>query len=389
MPGAIDPSDLLELDGELTDGERAVRDRVRTFVRDRVLPDVEGWFERGEFPVELAKEFGALGVLGMHLEGYGCAGRSATEYGIACREIEAGDSGLRSFVSVQGSLSMFPIHRFGSDEQKQRWLPAMATGEAIGCFALTEPAAGSDPSSMTTSVRRDGSDWVLDGHKKWNTNGIVSDVTIVWARTEDGIRGFCIPSDTPGMRFEPLTRAWSLRAAARSELFLEGVRVPEGAALPGAIGLKAALQCLNEARFGIAWGAVGAARACYEAALRWTTERVQFGKPVAGFQLVQAKLVGMALEIEKAMLLALRLGRLKDAGRVRPDQVSLAKLNNARIALQVAREARALLGASGITFDHPVIRHMNNLESVVTYEGTEEIHTLIVGQTITGLRAFE
>lgn len=389
MPGAIDPSDLLELDGELTDGERAVRDRVRTFVRDRVLPDVEGWFERGEFPVELAKEFGALGVLGMHLEGYGCAGRSATEYGIACREIEAGDSGLRSFVSVQGSLSMFPIHRFGSDEQKQRWLPAMATGEAIGCFALTEPAAGSDPSSMTTSARRDGSDWVLDGHKKWNTNGIVSDVTIVWARTEDGIRGFCIPSDTPGMRFEPLTRAWSLRAAARSELFLEGVRVPEGAALPGAIGLKAALQCLNEARFGIAWGAVGAARACYEAALRWTTERVQFGKPVAGFQLVQAKLVGMALEIEKAMLLALRLGRLKDAGRVRPDQVSLAKLNNARIALQVAREARALLGASGITFDHPVIRHMNNLESVVTYEGTEEIHTLIVGQTITGLRAFE
>jgi glutaryl-CoA dehydrogenase len=389
MSAAIDPLDLLDLDGALTSEERAVRDRVRGFVHERVLPDIEGWFERGEFPVELAKEFGALGVLGMHLEGYGCAGRTATEYGVACREIEAGDSGLRSFVSVQGSLSMFPIHRFGSPEQKERWLPSMATGEAIGCFALTEPGAGSDPSAMTTAAQRDGSDWVLRGHKKWSTNGTVSDVAIVWARTDDGIRGFLVPSDTPGVRFEPLSRAWSLRAAARSELFLDDVRLPADAALPGAVGLKTALACLTEARFGIAWGAIGAARSCYESALSWTTERVQFGKPVAGFQLVQAKLVEMALEVQKGMLLALRLGRMKDEGRARPEHVSLAKLNNAREALRVAREARALLGAAGITFDHPVIRHMNNLESVVTYEGTEEIHTLIVGQAITGLRAFD
>ncbi|MEX0755326.1 MAG: acyl-CoA dehydrogenase family protein [Actinomycetota bacterium] len=388
MSGAIDPLDLLDLDGSLTDEERALRDRVRGFVRDRVLPDIEGWFERGEFPLAIAKEFGALGVLGMHLEGYGCAGRSATEYGIACREIEAGDSGLRSFMSVQGSLSMFPIHRFGSDEQKQQWLPTMATGEAIGCFALTEPGAGSDPSAISTSARRDGSDWILAGHKKWTTNGTVSDVAIVWARTDDGIQGFLVPSGAPGMRFEPLS-AWSLRAAARSELFLDDVRLPADAVLPGAVGLKTALQCLTEARFGIAWGAIGAARACYEAALSWTTERVQFGKPVAAFQLVQAKLVEMSLEIEKGMLLAMHLGRMMDEGRALPEHVSFAKLNNARASLRVAREARALLGANGITLDFPVIRHMNNLESVVTYEGTEEIHTLIVGAALTGLRAFD
>ncbi|MEX2274833.1 MAG: acyl-CoA dehydrogenase family protein [Actinomycetota bacterium] len=388
MSERLDPLDLLEVDALLSTDERDTRDRVRAFVRERVLPSVEGWFERGEFPVELAKEFGTLGVLGMNLQGYGCSGRSAVEYGLACLEIEAGDSGLRSFVSVQGSLSMFPIHRFGTEEQKREWLPRMARGEAIGCFALTEPGAGSDPSSMTTSARRDGSDWILDGHKRWNTNGTVSDVAIVWARTDEGIQGFAIPSETAGMRFEPVS-AWSLRAAALSELYLEGVRVPVGAALPGAVGLKAALQCLNEARFGIAWGALGAARACYSSALEHTKERVQFGKALAGFQLVQAKLVEMALEIEKGMLLALHLGRMADEGRLRPDQVSLAKLNNAREALRIAREARGLLGANGITLDLPVIRHMNNLESVVTYEGTEEIHTLIVGAALTGLRAFD
>jgi glutaryl-CoA dehydrogenase len=388
--GQIDPLDFLQVDRQLTDGERVIRDRVRAFVDEHVLPSIEGWFERGEFPAELSKGFGDLGVLGMNLQGYGCAGSSAVAYGVANREIEFGDSGLRSFVSVQGSLAMFPIHRYGSEEQKQEWLPRMATGEAIGCFALTEPEAGSDPSSMTTIARREGSDWVLNGHKKWNTNGWASHVAVVWAKDEAGVvRGFVVPSDTSGVEFRELEHAWSLRAAARSELFLEDVRLPAEAVLPGVEGMKGPLSCLTEARFGIVWGTVGAARACFEAALDHAKTRVQFGKPIGSFQLVQAKLFEMALALNEASLLALHLGRMKDEGTVTHEQISLAKLSNSRAALRTAREARALLGATGITFDAPVIRHMNNLESVVTYEGTEEIHTLIVGAALTGLRAFE
>jgi glutaryl-CoA dehydrogenase len=387
---AHDPLDLLRIDALLSDRERDLRDRVRAFVADHVLSDIEGWFERGEFPIELSKGFGELGVLGMHLNGYGCAGSTAVEYGLANREIEYGDSGLRSFVSVQGSLAMFPIHAFGSEEQKQEWLPRMAAGEAIGCFALTEPGAGSDPDAMTAKARRDGSDWVLNGHKRWTTNGWVSHVAIVWAKDESGVvRGFVVPSDSPGVEFRELEHAWSLRAAARSELFLRDVRLPAGAVLPGVEGLKGPLSCLTEARFGIAWGTVGAARACFEAALHHATTRVQFGKPIGSFQLVQAKLTEMSVELTKASLLALHVGRMKDEGTATYEQISLAKLNNARAALRTAREARALLGATGITFDAPVIRHMNNLESVVTYEGTEEIHTLIVGAALTGLRAFD
>ena len=385
-----DPLDFLDVDGLLTAGEATVRDRVRAFTAEHVLPFIEGWFERGEFPVELARGYGELGILGMHLDGFGCAGESAVQYGLANQEVEYGDSGLRSFVSVQGSLAMFPIRTFGSEEQRQEWLPRMATGEAIGCFALTEPGSGSDPSSMTTLARRDGSDWILSGHKKWNTNGWVSDVAIVWAKDEgDTIRGFVVPSATPGVEFRSLDNAWSLRAAARSELLLHDVRLPADAVLPGVEGIKGPLSCLTEARFGIAWGTVGAARACYEAALNHSKTRVQFGKPIGAFQLVQRKLVEMAIDLNAASLLAIQLGRLKDDGEATFEQVSMVKLSNARTALAVAREARSVLGATGITFDAPVIRHMNNLESVITYEGTEEIHTLIVGAALTGLRAFE
>ena len=385
-----DAMDFLQVDRLFTEEERATRERVKTFVAEHVLPYIEGWFERGEFPTELARGFGELGILGMHLDGFGCAGESAVQYGLANQEVEYGDSGLRSFVSVQGSLAMFPIRTFGSEEQRQEWLPRMATGEAIGCFALTEPGSGSDPSSMTTLARRDGSDWILSGHKKWNTNGWVSDVAIVWAKDETGmIRGFVVPSETPGVEFRSLDNAWSLRAAARSELLLHDVRLPADAVLPGVEGIKGPLSCLTEARFGIAWGTVGAARACYEAALNHSKTRVQFGKPIGAFQLVQRKLVEMAIDLNAAALLAIQLGRLKDDDEATFEQVSMVKLSNARTALAVAREARSVLGATGITFDAPVIRHMNNLESVITYEGTEEIHTLIVGAALTGLRAFE
>ena len=384
-----DPFDFLQVDRLFTEDERATRERVRLFVAEYVLPYIEGWFERGEFPTELARGFGELGILGMHLDGYGCAGETAVQYGLANQEVEYGDSGLRSFVSVQGSLAMFPIRTFGSEEQRQEWLPRMATGEAIGCFALTEPGSGSDPSSMTSLARRDGSDWILNGHKKWNTNGWASDVAIVWAKDEGGtIRGFVVPSVTPGVEFRSLDHAWSLRAAARSELMLHDVRLPAGAVLPGVEGIKGPLSCLTEARFGIAWGTVGAARACYEAALNHAKNRVQFGKPIGAFQLVQRKLVEMAIDINAAALLAVQLGRLKDDDEATFEQVSMVKLSNARTALAIAREARSVLGATGITFDAPVIRHMNNLESVITYEGTEEIHTLIVGAALTGLRAF-
>ncbi|HEX5904097.1 MAG TPA: acyl-CoA dehydrogenase family protein [Actinomycetota bacterium] len=383
------PSDFLDLDRLLSDEERAIRDTVRGWVDDRVLPGIEGWFEAGEFPVEVAKELGAMGLLGMHLTGYECAGSNAVSYGLACLELEAGDSGFRSFVSVQGSLCMFPIWRYGSEEQKQRWLPPMARGEVIGCFGLTEPDAGSDPARMRTRATRDGDDWVVSGTKMWITNGGVADVAIVWATTDDGIRGFLVPTDSPGFAANDIHRKLSLRASVTSELVLDGVRVPEDAVLPGVTGIRGPLSCLSEARFGIVWGAMGAARACFESALEYAKTRVQWGRPIGGFQLTQRKLADMAVELTKGTMLALHLGRLKDEERLRPQQVSLGKLNNVREALEIARESRSILGASGITLEYPVIRHMNNLESVLTYEGTTEIHTLILGEALTGLRAYE
>ena len=383
-----DPNDLLGIDRLLNDEERLIRDSVRDFVRGRVLPGLEEWFEKGEFPLEMAREIGELGLLGMHLEGYGCAGSSATSYGLACLELEAGDSGFRSFVSVQGSLSMFPIWAYGSEAQKQEWLPRMARGEVIGCFGLTEPDAGSDPGSMRTSARKVGGDWVLNGNKLWITNGGLAGVAVVWARADEGVFGFLVPRGTKGFTTRDIHRKLSLRASVTSELILEDVRLPDSARLPGVRGLKGPLSCLNEARYGIVWGVMGAARACYEAALDYSKTRVQFGKPIGQFQLTQRKLVDMLVEIQKGTLLALHLGRLKDDGRLAPEQVSLGKLNNCREALAIAREARSVLGANGITLEYPVIRHMNNLESVFTYEGTNEIHTLVLGELITGLPAY-
>ncbi len=388
MAREIDPLDYLEVDALLTDEERAVRDAVRDFVRGEILPGVEEWFEQAVFPREVAKGLGDLGLLGMHLTGYGCLGANAVSYGLACRELEAGDSGFRSFVSVQGSLCMFPIHAYGSDEQKERWLPPMARGEVIGCFGLTEPDAGSDPARMRTHARRDGSDWIVSGTKMWITNGGIADVAIVWARSDDGVLGFLVPTDTPGFSTQDIHRKLSLRASVTSELVLDDVRLPADALLPGVTGMKGPLSCLTEARYGIVWGAIGAARACFDAALRYSKDRVQWGKPIAAFQLTQRKLAEMALEISKGSLLALHLGRMKDEGRLAPQHVSMGKLNNVRVALEIAREARSILGANGITLEYPVIRHMNNLESVFTYEGTNEIHTLIVGEALTGLRAY-
>jgi glutaryl-CoA dehydrogenase len=384
----IDALDFLRLGDGLSDEERMIRDNVRAFVRERLIPRVGDWFEEGKLPRELAGELGALGVLGMHLEGYGCAGASATAYGLVCQELEAGDSGLRSFVSVQGSLAMFAIWRFGSEEQKQEWLPRMAAGEAIGCFGLTEPDAGSDPASMRTTAKRDGDDWVLSGTKMWITNGSLSDVAVVWARTGDGIRGFLVPRDAPGFTTQDIHQKMSLRASVTSELILDDVRLPASAQLPEAEGLKAPLACLNEARFGIVFGAIGAARACYEAALEYAGTRVQFGKPIAAFQLTQAKLAQMLMKVNQGALLALHLGRMKDAGKLRPEHVSFGKLANVNAALEVCREARQILGANGITLEYPVIRHMNNLESVVTYEGTAEVHALVLGQAVTGHAAY-
>jgi glutaryl-CoA dehydrogenase len=386
---AIDPHDPLDLDPLFSVEERQTRDLVREWVAANVLPSIEEWFERGEFPKESAKELGALGLLGMHLSGYGCLGANAVSYGLACLELEAGDSGFRSFVSVQGSLCMFPIRTFGSDEQRQEWLPRMAAGEAIGCFALTEPDFGSDPARMRSAARRDGSDWILSGTKMWITNGGIADVAIMWANTDEGVRGFVVPTDVRGFVANDIHRKLSLRASVTSELVLDDVRVPASAVLPGVVGIKGPLSCLTEARFGIVWGALGAARACFDCALEFSKTREQWGKPIGAFQLTQRKLVDMSLEIEKGMLLALHLGRLKDDGRLKPQQVSYGKLNNVREALAVAREARSILGASGITLEYPVMRHMNNLESVYTYEGTNEIHTLIVGEALTGLRAYE
>ncbi|MER5349930.1 acyl-CoA dehydrogenase family protein [Kitasatospora sp. NPDC002551] len=392
-PPRIDPADLLAVGDLLTDEERLVRDTVRRFADDRIRPHIGDWFERGVFPArELAPELGALGVLGMHLDGYGCAGSSAVAYGLACMELEAADSGLRSFVSVQGSLAMRSIHAYGSEEQKQRWLPGLAAGERIGCFALTEPDFGSDPANMRTRARRkgagEGADWVLSGSKMWITNGGISDVAVVWAQTEDGVRGFLVEPGTPGFTATDVPGKLSLRASVTSALAFDDVVLPADAVLPGVSGLRGPLSSLNEARYGILWGTVGAARDCYTAALDYAKSRVQFDRPIAGFQLTQEKLVEMMLEVEKAYLVALRIGRLKDEGAARPAHISFGKLNNVRAALEIARSARTVLGANGITTAYPVLRHANNLESVLTYEGTSEIHTLVLGEAITGESAY-
>ena len=384
----IRPKDFLGFDQLLNDEERDIRDTVRAFVNDRVLPNVGEWFEEARIPLELASELGKIGVLGMHLEGYGCAGASATAYGLACMELEAGDSGVRSLVSVQGSLAMFAIHRWGSEEQKQEWLPRMAAGEAIGCFGLTEPDAGSDPGSMRTRARRDGSDWIVHGQKMWITNGSVADVAVVWARTDEGLRGFLVPEGTKGFTTQDIHRKLSLRASVTSELLLDDVRLPADAMLPEAKSLRGPLSCLNEARYGIVWGAAGAARACFEAALDYSLERRQFDRPIASFQIQQQKLAFMSLEVNRAALLALHLGRMKDEGRLVPEHVSMGKLGNVNAALEVARTARQVLGANGVTLEYPVIRHMNNLESVVTYEGTADVHALMIGNALTGINAF-
>jgi len=384
-----DPHDFLDIDAELSGEDRDIRDAVRGYAADQLAPNVAEWYESGQLPAaELAKGFGQLGLLGMHLEGYGCAGTSAMAYGIACRELEAVDSGLRSFVSVQGSLAMYAIHKWGSEDHKQEWLPKMAAGDALGCFGLTEPDAGSDPGSMRTRAVRDGSDWVLDGTKMWITNGTVADVAVVWAQTDDGIRGFVVPTDTPGFTANEVKHKLSLRASLTAELVLDGVRLPESAAFPEVRGLRGPLSCLNEARYGILFGVVGAARACYEAALEYTLAREQFGKPLAGFQLTQRKLADMVVEVNRSGLVAMRIGRLKDAGSLHHNHVSFGKLANVRSAIEVARTARTLLGANGISLEYPVMRHMNNLETVLTYEGTEEMHALSLGQSVTGLAAF-
>ena len=383
-----DPVDFIDVAGLFSDEERLVRDTVRAYVRDRILPNIAQWFEEGTLPRELGLELGRLGLLGMHLEGYGCAGASAVAYGIACLELEAGDSGVRSFASVQGSLAMYAIHRWGDEEQKRRWLAPMARGEMIGCFGLTEPDFGSNPAGMRTYARKDGSDWVIDGTKMWITNGSIADLAIVWAQTDAGIRGFIVPRDARGFSATNIERKLSLRASVTSELVLAGCRLPADALLPLGDGLVAPLSCLNEARFGIVWGAIGAARSCYESALEYSKTRVAFDRPIGGFQMTQAKLVDMLLELNKGALLALHLGRAKDGGRLHPSQVSLAKLNNVREALAIARQARTILGANGVTLEYPVIRHMNNLESVLTYEDTSEMHALVVGKEITGLGAF-
>ena len=383
------PFELFAIDHLLSEEERSIRDVVRTYVDAQIRPRIADWFETGEIPArELALELGGLGVLGMHLEGYDCAGTSAVTYGLACLELEAGDSGLRSLVSVQGSLAMYAIHAFGSEEQKSTWLPQMAAGAAIGCFGLTEADFGSNPSGMRTNAKRDGDDWILNGSKMWITNGNVADVAVVWAQTDDGIRGFVVPTNSPGFVANEIHKKMSLRASVTSELVFTDIRLPGDAILPGVKGLKGPLSCLNEARFGIIFGTMGAARDCLETAISYSIDREQFDKPIAGFQLTQKKLADMAVELGKGTLLALHLGRLKDQHLIRPEQVSVGKLNNAREALNIARECRGILGGNGITLEYPIIRHMNNLESVYTYEGTNEMHTLVVGEALTGIAAY-
>ncbi len=385
---AIDPHDFVGIDHLLSDDEKDIRDAVREVVRERILPEVGDWFDKGILPREVFTELGQLGFMGAHLQGYGCSGVNAVAYGLINHELEYGDSGLRSAVSVQGSLAMFAIHRWGSDEQKERWLPGMAKGELIGCFGLSEADAGSDPGSMRTFARRDGDDWVINGSKMWITNGSIADVAIVWAATDEGIRGFLVEKDMPGFTAPAIHKKMSLRASVTSELVFQDVRVPDANRLPEATSLRGPLSCLNEARYGIVWGVVGAGRACYEEALSYATERIVFEKPLTSYQLTQQKLAEMVLEINRGMLMALHLGRMKDEGRLRPEHVSLGKMGNARGALEIARSARSILGGNGITLEYPVIRHMNNLESVVTYEGTHEVHTLVVGGAVTGIQAF-
>ena len=390
MPRSADPagSDLLRIDDELSEEERLVRDTVRAFAADRIMPNIADWFEAGTLPRDLVPELGKMGLLGMHLTGYGCAGMGPVAYGVTCREMEAADSGLRSMVSVQGSLAMFPIWKYGSEEQKSEWLPRMAAGEAIGCFGLTEPDHGSDPSGMTTHAIRNGEDWLINGTKMWITNGSIADIAVVWAQTDEGIRGFLVPRGTRGFGTRNIHKKMSLRASVTSELHFDDVRLPAGAVLPGVQGLKGPLSCLSEARFGIVWGVTGAARSCFEAAAEYARTREQFGRKIGGFQLTQAKLAWMLADLQRAQLLALHLGRLKEAKKITPEQVSLGKMANVRAAIEIARQARTVLGANGVTLEYPVIRHENNLESVLTYEGTEEIHTLALGQAITGISAY-
>ncbi|MGW1800316.1 acyl-CoA dehydrogenase family protein [Streptomyces sp. NPDC001984] len=389
-PPPFDPADPLGLDDLLAPEDLAIRDTVRTWATDRVLPYIAEWYENGELPGirELARELGDIGALGMSLTGYGCADASAVQYGLACLELEAADSGIRSLVSVQGSLAMYAIHRFGSEEQKQHWLPRMAAGDVIGCFGLTEPDHGSDPANMRTHAKRDGTDWVLNGRKMWITNGSVAGVAVVWAQTDDGIRGFAVPTDTPGFSAPEIKHKWSLRASVTSELVLDDVRLPADDVLPGVTGLRGPLSCLSHARYGIVWGAMGAARSSFEAAVEYAKTREQFGRPIGGFQLTQAKLADMAVELHKGILLAHHLGRRMDAGRLRPEQVSFGKLNNVREAIEICRTARTILGANGISLEYPVMRHATNLESVLTYEGTVEMHQLVLGKALTGLDAF-
>ncbi|HET6189454.1 MAG TPA: acyl-CoA dehydrogenase family protein [Trebonia sp.] len=381
-------TDLLQIDDQLGDEERLIRDTVRAFVTDHVLPEIADWFEAGILPRPVLTELGKLGLFGMHLTGYGCAGTGPIAYGVACRELEAADSGVRSAASVQGSLAMFPIWKYGSEEQKEEWLPRMAAGDAIGCFGLTEPDHGSDPSSMRTHAVRDGSDWVLSGTKMWITNGSVADIAVVWASTDDGIRGFLVPHGTRGFSARDIHKKMSLRASITSELVLDSVRLPSSAVLPGVTGLRGPLSCLTEARFGIVWGVTGAARTCLETAVSYATTRTQFGKAIAEFQLTQSKLAWMAVSLYQAQLLALHLGRLKSAGTLTPVQVSAGKMANARTAIDIARTSRTILAANGVTLEYPVIRHANNLEAVITYEGTEEIHALALGQALTGMSAY-
>jgi len=383
-----DPFDLLEIGSLLSEEERDIQATVRAFLADRVRPHIADWFENATFPRELVPELGKLGLLGMHLTGYGCAGAGAVAYGLACLELEGVDSGLRSFVSVQGSLSMYSIWRYGSEEQKQQWLPRLAAGEAIGCFALTEPDHGSDPANMSTRAVRDGDEWILNGTKTWITNGGLADVATVWASTEEGVRGFLVPRGTPGFTTLDIKQKLSLRASVTSELSFADVRLPESARLPEAHSLGAPLSCLNEARFGILFGALGAARDCLQTALAYADTRVQFDRPISGFQLTQRKLADMAVKLDTGMLLAVHLGRLKEAGRIRPEHVSVGKLNNVRTAIDIARQCRSILGANGVSLEYSPLRHANNLESVLTYEGTEEVHTLVVGQALTGQSAF-
>lgn len=384
----MQPTDLISFDTLLSADEVAFRDQVREFVDEAIRPNIADWYERAVFPRDIVAPMARLGLLGLHLDGYGCAGRSAVEYGLAAAEVEAGDSGLRTFMSVQGSLAMTAIHKHGSEEQKEEWLPRMAAGEAIGCFALTEPGAGSDPASMTTFARRDGDDWIVTGAKRWIGLATIADVAVVWAQTDDGVRGFVVPTSTPGFTATAIEPKLSMRASMQCDIDLDDVRVPASAMLPGARGLGAPFSCLNEARYGIAWGVMGAARDSWTVARDYALERLQFGRPIAAYQLTQQKLVDMALEIDKGYLLALQLGRLKDAGRLAHHQISVGKLNNTRVAIEIARTARTILGGNGVTLEHSPLRHANNLESVRTYEGTDEMHTLILGAEITGIPAF-